>query len=349
MNFQSLFIRISLILLLATPLYCLATDVPIRVHIIDKETRAPIPGYGVTVTTGHIGNDYPPKLEPLLSLGVTDDCGNLTATAPLEMAHFTVHADKWDSTFLLVFDHCVYGQFSAPVPAFAGVQEYEVSMPFFYELKVSTDDTKSFIKLDWKLHNSSPLIYLPYPGVMAGGQLAINRSVDGDQHGLITIYDQPYTADDEAGSFIDTDVDPNGNHVYHYSLNPTKYFMSGCWPSATVTLNSSTPASTVILPKPVPDVSHCIVLAAEQGAYQNLEVFPIPYEDRITVKPDQKIGRTFSVTVFSILGQPLYSIQNPVVSNGMLILDLSVLPAGVQILELRTKSLQQVIRISKVR
>ena len=236
MIYQCLFIRIILIVLLATPLYCQATDVPIKIHITDKESGAPIQGYKVSLTSAYFGNATA-AIQPIATLGLTDDCGNLTATAPLDKAYFGVHGGPVDSTFILLFEHCAYGQFYKEVPAFAPLQEYEVSKPFVYELKVSTDESKSFIKLDWKAHNSTIPVYV------ASG-----------------------------------------------------------------------------------------------------------YEDRITVKPGEKIGRAFSLTVSSVLGQQLYSIQNPTLSkSGELILDLSVLPAGLQILELRTKTSRQVIRISKVR
>ncbi|SHG52175.1 hypothetical protein SAMN04488109_0646 [Chryseolinea serpens] len=354
MIYQSLFIRIFLILLLATPLYCQATDVPIKIHITDKESGAPIQGYKVSLTTAYFGNATA-AIKPIATLGLTDDCGNLTATAPLDKANFAVHGMPVDSTFILLFEHCAYGQFYKEVPAFGPVQAYEVSKPFVYELKVSTDDSKSFIKLDWKAHNSTIPVYVAsgYTDFIKGEQLHITRSVDGSPAADF-VYTWTYTAD-ETGSFVDTDVNPVGNHVYVYGINPTKDYRSlpGCsstWETISLTLNSATPASTTILPTPVPDVSHCVVLAAEKDIYQNLDVFPIPYEDRITVKPDEKIGRAFSLTVSSVLGQQLYSIQNPTLSqSGELILDLSVLPAGLQILELRTKTSRQVVRISKVR
>jgi len=302
----------------------------IAIGIYDKDTKSPISNYKVEVVSLYLGNGTVFVSNNFL-LGYTDECGYLDNVVSQSRADVGAHGQySKGKTFGLLFTHCEYGQFIQYFEVTDESLSVEVTRPFIYDLKVFTDNSKTFIRFEWRMRLFSLRRYDSH------GSMGDNSSKGtGIQKGYAGpfIYSNQNVKADSLITFTDYDVTKGNTYDYSISAYPTSI---SCPPGVNVSikLNDATPDSISFLPiiKLVcPPVEPVLSLT-------DFKIFPIPYSDLLTIRSDHYLTEPISVSVFSILGQKLFSSEIFLSPNQEYAIDLKNLTPGFQLFQIKYKN-----------
>lgn len=218
-------------------------EVDLAFYFIDEDTGGPIEGYSVRVVDAYFGNSphigYPRKV-----IGSSDECGYVQGRVPRSIAGYSVHG-IYENNFPLAFYHPQYGDFyDRLIPATATspvTRTYTVKRPLIYELRAVTDNTKSFIQIEFRSKRDFRSTYPPnfewQPYIHHASTAEIYR--DNGPSLLVSNF-----LADELIYFKDTNVQ-KGN-TYNYSVTATGFI--GPHTHIQVHLDDSTPDTVTFIP-----------------------------------------------------------------------------------------------------
>ena len=328
----------------------------ITLTVTDADTGAPLENARVEIMAAAFGNATV-SLSGLTLVGYTDACGYVSALAPVDLATYSSHGMVAKGTFALLITHCVYGQ----EYTFYNVGEAHKSFsyankPWVYDLKAFTDASKSFIRVEWKTRKSVVRTYEVNqdwnPSIYTAKGTWLYKSEDGGGLNKL-VYDKAaadYT-EDEIHSFTDLDVIKGGRYTYWVNggnAGSAEFpSMKGCGPMVgetfTIDLNDETPETISFLP--LEPVTPCPLVPSDLAG---IGAYPTPYHNRLTIELDESFEGAVTLSVVNTLGEELYVSENlEPVGKHEYALDLSALPAGIQLLKVSARGKAVTYRIVK--